>query len=209
MTNIKTKAFHYNNLIIELDPHVYEPAEDTFLILENLTITPQDRILEIGTGCGIIALECARQGADVLCTDINPYAVKLVNNNFVNNQKLIKGRFEVRAGDLFKNILKNEVFDIIIFNPPYLPTTEQDHIEQWFDMATNGGKDGLKVINRFLNQMKSYLSEKAKTYFIISSLANQKKVEQQLKQLMIQFEIIARYQYHDETIFLYLGTPKT
>jgi release factor glutamine methyltransferase len=209
MTKTDEKEFHYNNLIIKLDSHVYEPAEDTYLILENLSITPQDLILEIGTGCGVIALECARQGADVLCTDINPYAVMLVQKNYTNNQKLLKGSFEVREGDLFEIILKKEVFDKIIFNPPYLPTTEQDHTERWFDMATDGGKDGLMVINRFLYHLKKYLSQKGKAYFIVSSLADQKKMEHRLNHLMFQFEIIAQYQFNDETIFFYSITTKT
>ncbi|MCK4995751.1 MAG: hypothetical protein KAR55_02585, partial [Thermoplasmatales archaeon] len=62
-------SFHYKSLLIETHSEVYDPAEDTYLLLDAIDIKKNDSVLEIGTGCGIIALECARIGANVICTD--------------------------------------------------------------------------------------------------------------------------------------------
>ena len=44
---------------------------------ESIKIKSYEKVFEIGTGCGLIALECARLGANVVCSDINPYAIEL------------------------------------------------------------------------------------------------------------------------------------
>ena len=75
--NHSVKTFHFKGLIVDFHPEVYEPAEDTFQLIESVEVKESDTVLEIGTGCGIVALECARIGAEVICSDLNPHAVKL------------------------------------------------------------------------------------------------------------------------------------
>jgi len=203
--NIMPKFFHYNNLTIELHPEVYEPAEDTFILLETIEIKPDDYILEIGTGCGIIALRCASLGANVVCTDINPYAIILAKNNYNRNKSFIKTAFEVRKGDLFSAIKSNERFNVIIFNPPYLPTKKDDIVGEsgWFDIAVNGGIDGLSLIKRFIDGLSRYLSDKGKAYFILSSLSDIKKIDKILSKEKFISKIVSRYCFDDETLFVY------
>ena len=72
--------------------------------------------------------------------------------NYNLNKSLLTKNFEVRKGDLFSVLKSNEIFDIIIFNPPYLPTKPEGHVggSGWFDIATDGGLDGLDVTKRFI-----------------------------------------------------------
>jgi len=142
------QLFHYNDLTISLHPEVYDPAEDSFLLLESITVSPTDSILELGTGCGLIALACASQGANVVCSDINPYAVQLTRQNIEQNRHLIKGIIEVRQGDLFSVLKKQERFNVIVFNPPYLPTKKNERTGGWFDIATNGFENHLEISPR-------------------------------------------------------------
>ena len=138
--NLDFKVFHYNGLKIKLHPEVYEPSEDTFQVIEALNIRGDEKILEIGTGSGLISLECARQGARVVSTDINPFACQNLEENYLKNSVLIKGSLWVRKGDLFEPLKENEKFDIVIFNPPYLPTEQKDRVggSGWFDKAVDG-----------------------------------------------------------------------
>jgi release factor glutamine methyltransferase len=203
--NILSNNFHYKNLIIELHPEVYEPAEDTFLLLESIDLKPNDIVLEIGTGCGIIALVCASRKADVICTDINPYAVALVKRNYKKNKTLIKGKFEVRKGDLFSKIKDNEIFDVIIFNPPYLPTKKNELVggSGWFDIATDGGKEGLNLIKRFIDGLGKYLSKNGKVYIAFSSLCNIKKFSLYISKAELKAKVVSSYNFNDETLFVY------
>lgn len=200
------KNFHYDNLLIELHPEVYEPAEDTFQLLESIEVNSGENVLEIGTGCGVIALKCASLGANVVCTDINPYAVALTKRNYNRNKSFIKGRFEVRKSDIFSAIKDSEKFDVIIFNPPYLPTKKNELVggSGWFDIATDGGIDGLRITKRFIEELNKYLSNNGKAYFVLSSLSNIKKIDLYLFKNRLKGKIVSSYRFNDETISVYL-----
>ncbi len=198
------KSFHYKSLLIETHSEVYDPAEDTYLLLDAIDIKKNDSVLEIGTGCGIIALECARIGANVICTDINPIAVELVKKNYMMNQSLLNGNFDIRLGDLFFPLLSSESFDVIIINPPYLPIKKDEHVGGWYDVALNGGKFGLDVTKRFIEGLSKFLNKNGKAYFIFSSLSDKKKLDQVIKKNKLDSEIILNKKFDDETLSVYL-----
>ncbi|MBN1860428.1 MAG: methyltransferase [Candidatus Thermoplasmatota archaeon] len=203
----RSTTFLYNDLIFESHPQVYEPAEDSFLLLKSIQIQPQDVILELGTGCGLIALECARVGAHVVCTDINPFAVQLTRRNISRNTHLLQGPVEIRHGDLFSVLDNHELFNTILFNPPYLPTTTQEKIGGWFDIAIDGGPDGLRVIRRFLDNVSFYLLPKGSAYFVFSSLSKRRTLEHYLKKQRLSARIVARHLSDDEELDVYCVTP--
>lgn len=93
-------------------PEVYAPAEDTWLLLRAAWKECRDgeRVLEVGCGSGIISASLSGR-ASMLATDINPYAVRAARD---------QGIEVVRAGNLAAGICGR--FDLILFNPPYLPT---------------------------------------------------------------------------------------
>ena len=200
-------SFRYNDFIFECHPQVYEPAEDSFLLLQSLQVHPQDVILELGTGSGLIALECARQGAYVVCTDINPFAVQLTRRNISHNTHLLKGTIEIRHGDLFSVLNTHERFNTILFNPPYLPTTRHEKVGGWFDVATDGGPDGLRVIRRFLDEVSAYLLPDGSAYFVFSSLSKRLTLEYYLKKLRLSARIVNRHLSDDEELDVYCITP--
>jgi release factor glutamine methyltransferase len=199
--------FHYNELTIELHPEVYDPAEDSFWLLENIIIDPKDSILELGTGCGLIALACAHHGAQVVCTDINPYAIQLTRHNIERNRLLLKGDIEIRQGNLFSVLKNNERFTVILFNPPYLPTKKNEKINEWFDTATDGGPTGLKVTKKFLQGLHKHLEPKGCAYFIFSSLSNRSTLEHYLKNERLSAHIIASHRYNGEDLDVYRVSP--
>lgn len=199
-----SKVFHYKDIIIELHPEVYDPAEDSFLFLEAIKINKNDTVLEVGTGCGLIAIFCARLGANVICTDVNPFAIELVKKNYMMNQNILKGNLEIRIGDLFSPILSSETFDVIIFNPPYLPTKKDELVGKWFDTATNGGEDGLLITKRFIEELPIYLNKNGSAYFVFSSLSDRKKLERILNKNKLTYEVIKSQRFNDEILDIYL-----
>jgi len=123
---------------------VYAPAEDTQLVLEGLKVRAGERAVELGTGRGDIALELARRGARVEATDVNPAAVAVASARA--QAEGLPVRFFV--GDLFAPC--KGAFDLVVFNPPYLPTGPQDRVAGALNAAFDGGADGLAVTRRFL-----------------------------------------------------------
>jgi release factor glutamine methyltransferase len=197
--------FYFSKLKIYLHRNVYEPAEDTFFLLESIHIKPNQKIFELGAGTGIISLFCAQKKAEVICSDINPFAVKLIKKNIEVNQNKIYGSVEVRNGDLFTILMKHELFDYIIFNPPYLPTIKEQKrgIPEWYIKSFDGGKSGLSTIIRFLKGLKHHLKDNGKAIFIVSSLSNVKELYKTFTFLSIKHKIINSLRCDEEILFVY------
>ena len=153
---------------IETDDLVYIPSDDTFLLSENLEIKEGQSVLEIGTGSGLVSMYASLLSDDVTATDINYNALELAEKNFkLNNINTIRLEF----GDLFEPV-KDKKFDVIIFNTPYLPTDSDDIINDDLNYAFDGGLDGRKVIDRFINQVSNHLNDKGIVQIIQSSLSD-------------------------------------
>ena len=153
---------------IETDDLVYNPSDDTFLLAENLEIKEGQSVLEIGTGSGLVSMYASLLTDDVTATDINYNALELAEKNFkLNNIGTIKLEF----GDLFEPV-KDKKFDVILFNTPYLPTDSEDIINDDLNYAFDGGLDGRKVIDRFINEVSNHLNDKGIVQIIQSSLSD-------------------------------------
>ncbi len=167
---------NYQGMQFQTCENVYEPAEDTFLLAENLKVKKTDKVLEIGTGTGIIAILTSKITEKVIAVDINKYAVECARKNSEINHSNI----DIKLGDLFDPV-KDEQFDIIIFNTPYLPTNEDERIDDELEAAWDGGMDGRVVINRFIEGLSEHLNLKGRVQLVQSSLSN---VEETIGRLM-------------------------
>jgi len=117
---------------------VYGPLDDTFLMIEALeNIELGKKVLELGTGTGMIAIYCSKRGAEVTATDINEEALRLARENAELNGE----RIEFIKSDLFEAVKGR--FDAAIFNPPYLPDEEPR------DVALDGGKMATSLQSAF------------------------------------------------------------
>jgi len=119
---------------------IYKPAEDSYLLKGQLKnyIKPGMKILDMGTGSGIQAIEAKKLGAEVLAADINPESI----------EPLKKLNINAIQSDLFSNI--KEKFDLIIFNPPYLPEDPREPEDS--KLATTGAKKEMKFYPNFYNK---------------------------------------------------------
>ena len=153
---------------IETDELVYIPSDDTFLLAENLEIKEGMSVLEIGTGSGLVSMYASLLTDDVTATDINYNALELAEKNFkLNKIDTIKLEF----GDMFEPV-KDKKFDVILFNTPYLPTDSDDVIDDDLNYAFDGGLNGRKVIDRFINEVSNHLNDKGIVQMIQSSLSD-------------------------------------
>lgn len=149
---------------------VYSPAEDSFLLAraierENL----QGRaVLEIGCGSGFLTEIAARAGANVTAVDINPMAVE-ATKKVLSEKKLAASVF---LSDLFDSV--DGKFDLIVFNPPYLPESEDEPVGS--DERYSGGRTGRDVIARFIEKIKSHLKSDGKVLLLVSSLTGEQEV---------------------------------
>jgi release factor glutamine methyltransferase len=134
-----SKRVFFADCIFDVGENVYEPAEDSFLFAENLSAKRGDYVLDMGTGCGILGTVATKQGAKVVAIDINPYAVHCATDNARLNRVI--DRLLIVQGDLFTPLKKDERFDVILFNAPYLPAGHRVG-DSWLERAWVGGVTG-------------------------------------------------------------------
>ena len=138
---------------------VYKPREDSFLLQKQVEKRAKDkRVLDMGCGTGIQAISAAKAGAkEVWAADLNPTAIGLAREN----AELHKVEIRPVLSDLFLAVHPGEMFDLIVFNPPYLPP------EVPVDVQWSGGAE---LIEKFLKQAKKHLNKNGKILFVFSSL---------------------------------------
>lgn len=186
---------------ITTDEIVYEPSDDSFLLAENLIINNDEKVLEIGTGSGIVAMYASKMTDKVVATDINFNAIELAEKNFAANG--IKN-IQLLFGDLFEPV-KNQKFDVILFNTPYLPTQECEILDDGLNCAFDGGLDGRDVIDKFLNEVKNHLNHGGRIQLVQSSLSNIEETISKLKHLGFKAEVTASEKFFFEEIVLITG----
>lgn len=195
----------YNGIVIYTHPNVYEPAEDTFLLAENLDIKRRDEVLEIGTGTGLVAVTAAQRSRKVTATDINEDAVRCALKNTIANRTY---NVELKTGNLFEPV-EDENFDLILFNTPYLPTEEDEKFDEEINAAWDGGADGRETIDRFLEEVKDHLNEGGRVQLVQSSLSDNEKTISKLEEMGFEASITAREKCFFEEIVVITGTLKS
>jgi len=148
-------------------PNVYPPSDDTYLLIDSFSINGGERVLDLGCGTGIIGIYAAKRGArEVIQLDINPYATLLAKcNSIINN---VDSKTLSIVGNMFDPIVEKKLFDIIAFNPPYLPVEDEGLIgKSW-----SGGVSGREIIDEFLKVFDMFLKCDGRLFLINSSLSN-------------------------------------
>ena len=151
------------DIMIGVAEGVYQPSDDAFLLLSALEVKEGVRVLEIGTGTGIIALHCAKAGARVTATDISRLAV----DNAKKNAMLNDLELDVVQTDLSRGV--GGKFDVIIFNPPYLCALGSGALEEAEKLQLIGGEVGSELSIRFLKEVGELMAEQGRIYLLVSS----------------------------------------
>jgi len=172
-----------------LKDQVYKPDADTLLLCRTAccSATPDDRILEIGTGSGYIAAALSDH-CSVVGLDINPHAVIAAKSRGV----------EVVRSDLCAGV--RGPFDLILFNPPYLPTLPEERIDDWLEYALDGGLTGRDVIARFAEEVGRVLAPGGRILLLISSLTGYDEVAALFRAAGYRVTMAAEEQVCDELL---------
>ena len=154
----------FYGLKINVDERVLIPRPETEILAETVikSVEQGDKILDLCTGSGCIAIAVAKNCADkdvtVTASDISDAAIMLASEN----AKLNKVKVNFVVGDLFRNVRGR--FNIIVCNPPYIKSSEIPLIQREvrdFEprVALDGGDDGLDFYRRIASEFKSYLAK--------------------------------------------------
>jgi len=155
-----------------VNPSVLIPRPETEVLLEQALLLSKEnphlreegvKLLDLGTGCGALAVALAAEfeKASIFATDRSEEALQVARRNA---ERLgVKDRVDFKRGDWFAPFGgKATRFDLILSNPPYIPTESLDALapevrEHEPRSALNGGEQGMRDIARILKEAPDYL----------------------------------------------------
>ena len=158
--------WEFMGLDILTDTRALIPRPETELLVEKAlahirALGRPAKVLDVCTGSGCIAVALAKlAGADVTAIDISPAALALATEN----ANLHKVSIRFMQGDLFDALGgSSPKFDVIISNPPYIPTAELSHLQAEIkehepSLALDGGADGLDIYRRLIPASLNFLA---------------------------------------------------
>lgn len=117
------------------------------------------RVLDVGTGSGLLALFAAQQGAQATALDINPLAVETARRNAAANGLTVP----VLESDLFEALPAGATFDYVLVNPPYYPRRPGSVVEQAFFAGEN-----LEYFERFFKGLPPLLHAESRVWMVLS-----------------------------------------
>lgn len=155
------------------------------------------KILDMGSGSGVVSIIAASKGADCIACDINPVAIRCITENALQNN-FSKQVIAVES-DLFESLrnIYHSDYDIIFFNPPYYKGNPNNN----FERAFKGGPK-LEVIDRFLTDAKNFLAPSGRLCLLISSDMDLDDFYNRLKNTGYSYKILHSNKKFFETFYI-------
>ncbi len=151
-------------------PGVYAPQEDTDLLAGALADEPLPDgadVLDVGTGCGALAMVAARRGTRVTAVDVSRRALLAARLN----ARLAGLPVRFRRGNLFAPV-RGRSFDLILANPPYVPSPDAGHVPHGAARAWDAGQDGRLLLDRICAEAPSLLRPGGVLLIVHSALSS-------------------------------------
>ena len=176
---------------------IYFPSEDSYFLSEFVKkYSKGKKVLDMGSGSGIQAETAINSKADsVLCADISQESISYLKSK----------RLKAIKSNLFSKITGK--FDLIIFNPPYLPLDKREDKES--RKITTGGKKGDEIILRFLKQSQKHLNKEGLILLLLSSLTPKNRINSTIKDKNLKFNLLDKKNLFMEYLEVWAIRKKT
>lgn len=202
------KNFWKDNFYVTKD--VLDPRPETELILEKVLEffpkkTKKFKILDMCTGSGCLAISLSKEykNSKIIATDISSKAIAIAKQN---SEKILSKQNNVKfiKCDLIE---KEQIYDIIVSNPPYLSEIEYENISQEIKLfepkiALNGGKDGLDFYRKIAKFLNILLGPKSLAFIEIGSNQANEVINIFKKEKIENFKIIKDIQLFNRLIII-------
>lgn len=175
----------FRDLRLLTPPGVFAPRSDAGVLLDAALPRLRGDVLDICAGSGVLALSAAPRAAAVVAVDISRSAVAAIRASALLNRR----RVEVRRGDLFRPVGTRR-FDVILANPPYLPTPP-DARRVRGAQAWEGGPRGRDVLDRICSEAPNHLRAGGELLLVQSAVADTDRTLALLRSTGLSADVIA------------------
>lgn len=187
---------------------LYLPSEDSILLADCLKDYSGNIALDIGVGSGIITQTLCENFKKVIGTDLEFEILKKCKEDVVSNaskdseKKLENERgFELVCADA-ASAFRDNIFDLVVSNPPYLPEDYDNEGVKIYDRAIYGGKSGIQVTLKIIKSSLATLKREGKLLIIVSSLSDISRLQDLLELLNLNLKKIVEKRLFFETLFV-------
>ncbi len=172
-------------------PGVLRPLSDGILLAEAMRergLARDSEVLDMFTGSGVVAIAAARDGASaVTAVDLAWRAVLNARLNAVLNGARVK----ILRGDLFDPV-RGRRFDLVLANPPYVPSADDSLPRRGASLAWEGGVGGRLLLDRFCAGVGGHLVEGGSALIVQSSLSGEQGTVDALRSGGLRGEVLTR-----------------
>lgn len=169
-------------------PGVHRPVSDTWLLADAMRreLKYGGRVADICTGTGALAISAVKAGAgSVTGVDLTFRAVLCA---WINS-KLNRAPIEIRRGDLFEP-LRGEKFDVIVSNPPYIPSESEELPRHGSAVPLDAGLDGRAIVDRICREAPNHLLPGGAVLVVHSSICGTGKTVTAFAQAGLQPDVV-------------------
>lgn len=143
-----------------------------------------DRVLDMGTGCGVNAVLAASRAREVLAVDINPHALAAARRNAEHNG--VADRVTVRHSDVFSSV--DGTFDLMIFDPPFRWFPARTHLEAAMT------DDGYQAMTRFFTGARDHLAAGGRMLIFFGTSGDLSYLQGLIDETGFDTEVLARHE---------------
>lgn len=200
---------NFKQYSLDIPARVYLPSDDTTLmihVLEEEIIKSNkhfESAIDLGAGNGFLSLAIYDNVNELVSTDINPIVIDYLLDV---KEKYNLDKQKITYSDLFDSIDKNKKFDLIVFNPPYVPSeeilSEDDDEINGYDLAVNGGERGREIIDQFIEQLPTHLKDTGVCYLLVSSLNGVSEIIENVSKQKLNAHVIDSKKLFFEELFV-------
>ena len=173
-------------------PGVFQPRSDTWMladVLRTQTLPAGAAVLDMCTGSGALAVAAALRGArDVTAADVSRRALLCARVN----ARLNGARVRTRRGDLFAAV-GDARYDVIVSNPPYLPSAGDALPERGASRAWEAGDDGRVLLDRICSEAPAHLRPGGLLLLVHSSVCGIRPTIGALAAAGLDADVVARH----------------
>ncbi|KAF5738439.1 hemK methyltransferase family member 2 [Tripterygium wilfordii] len=199
--------------LVSSHPEVYEPCDDSFALVDALLSDRTNLLdfhprlcMEVGCGSGYVITSLALMlgqettGVHYIATDINPHALQVTSETL----KAHGVHAELIQADIASGLEKRMagLVDVIVVNPPYVPTPEDEVGQEGIASTWAGGENGRRVIDRILPVADRLLSHKGWLYMLFLTSNNPSEICLQMKDKGFSARIIVQRATEEENLLV-------
>lgn len=187
----------FDNYELKVNPGVFDPSlgEGSQIMAKIKNLFVGETVLEIGTGSGALAILAAEKSKIVIATDISEDALKCAKENITKFN--LESKIELRYGDIFSPLQKEEKFDVILFNPPFLNGVPNSNLEHsYFD-------HDYSTLETFFSNLKSHLKKDGKVFLCFGSVGDVSYLNYLISKNKLHFTVLLSEIINHLEFFIY------